>query len=136
MIRLLSTNTPAVCLKDAPGESVVVEKKAATTGREPLLLCRQCRQVIARPSDRISVNGAHQHIFSNPQGLVYEIGCFQSVTGCAYAGPWSNEFTWFAGYSWRTLVCTGCLFHLGWSFSSGGGSHFYGLILDHLISPP
>jgi hypothetical protein len=103
---------------------------------EPLIVCRQCRQSIARPSDGIAVNGAHRHVFANPHGLVFEIGCFRAATGCGVVGPASDEFTWFAGYLWQTLLCTGCLSHLGWSFSAGSGDLFFGLIPDQLIFPP
>ena len=135
MTRFMPEHTPTVCFKETGDAPVAVAEKAPRSGEEPLIICRQCRQVIARPADRISVNGAHRHVFANPHGLVYEIGCFGRAVGCAHAGGWSAEFTWFAGFAWRTLVCTGCLSHLGWSFSSSGGDYFFGLILDHLIFP-
>lgn len=100
---------------------------------EETLICSECRQVITRPADRISVEGIFQHTFSNPHGIVYEIGCFQSVIGCSQVGPPSNEFSWFKGYQWRILICIGCKVHIGWSFSNGENG-FYGLILDRLIS--
>ncbi|MFH0726264.1 MAG: cereblon family protein [Pseudomonadota bacterium] len=111
-----------------------MEDKADAPESDELILCRQCHQIITRPADRISVNGAHRHVFANPHGMVYEIGCFRTVTGCGSVGETSTEFAWFAGYAWRVLACTGCLSHLGWVFIAGGGDRFYGLILDHLIS--
>jgi hypothetical protein len=122
-----------VSFKASPDVSVVGKDEAEVPEREELLLCRQCHQMIARPADQISVNGAHRHVFANPHGLVYEIGCFRAITGCGYIGGMSTEFAWFAGYAWRILACTGCLSHLGWVFSAGGGDRFYGLILDQLI---
>merc|ERR1711871_35152 len=40
--------------------------------------------------------------------------------------------SWFPGYSWSILVCTGCgePMHIGWKFTSPT-DHFYGLIVDY-----
>jgi hypothetical protein len=102
--------------------------------QEEYIRCRQCRNVIASPEDRIIVQGSHQHTFANPHGIVFEIGCFSAVKGCGHMGPPSDEFSWFAGYSWRVAVCLICLTHLGWLFSSPGKEGFHGLILDRLIT--
>ena len=102
---------------------------------EQYILCRQCRQAITRPAERITVQGAHQHTFANPHGIVFEIGCFKYARGCGYAGPASTEFTWFSGYAWRVSFCTLCLTHLGWVFIADSGDSFHGFILDRLIQP-
>jgi len=100
---------------------------------EDYILCRQCLNIITSSAERIEVHGAHQHTFANPHGIVFEIGCFRNVIGCGYAGPSSDEFTWFMGYSWRVAVCFKCLTHLGWLFTSAGHDSFNGLILDRLV---
>lgn len=106
----------------------------ATQNQPPALLCRQCLGFITRPGERIVVNGTHHHTFANPHGIVFEIGCFQQAPGCAAAGPPTDEFSWFAGYNWRIAICANCLTHMGWLFTAaGGGSRFYGLILDNLV---
>ena len=102
---------------------------------EKYILCRQCHQAITRPAERISVQGAHQHTFANPHGIVFEIGCYKNAQGCGYAGPPSTEFTWFSGYAWRVSFCTMCLTHLGWVFIASSGDRFHGFILDRLIQP-
>jgi hypothetical protein len=107
----------------------VEEKKEAA--KEKLLVCASCHHVITRPAARISINGAHQHSFANPSGLIFEIGCFNAAPGCDHVGRASDEFTWFKGYQWRIAVCRNCLAHLGWEFASSGTS-FYGLILTSL----
>jgi len=111
------------------------EAEEATPAEDPYILCRQCRQAITTPSDRIAVQGSHQHTFANPHGAVFEIGCFKTARGCGYAGPPTDEFSWFAGYRWRVCFCSMCLTHLGWLFISGGGDMFHGLILDRLTEP-
>jgi hypothetical protein len=116
----------------------VVEEELAEAQEpeeEEYILCRQCRQAITRPADRIAVDGSHRHTFANPHGIVYEIGCFKTVRGCGYAGELTDEFSWFAGYSWRVSFCSLCLTHLGWMFVSGAGDIFHGLILDRLLEP-
>lgn len=101
---------------------------------EEVIRCRQCRNVITSPDERIIIQGSHQHTFANPHGIVFEIGCFRNVKGCGYVGPSSNEFSWFAGFQWRVVVCMTCLTHLGWLFDSPAKDSFHGLILDHLIT--
>jgi hypothetical protein len=119
------------------GDTTTIEKEAEERSPEDeeLILCRQCHQTIAKPTDRIVIQGAHRHTFANPHGIVFEIGCFRSIKGCGYAGVASDDFSWFAGYSWRVCFCTMCLTHLGWMFSRTGLDIFYGLILDRLIEP-
>jgi len=117
--------------KDLPGEKA----GESPVDDEPFIRCRHCLQNITRPSDRISRDGAHRHTFANPNGIVHEIGCFLSVTGCGYAGSPTFEFTWFAGYSWRIVYCGMCLTHLGWVFQAPVQDSFHGLILKHLAEP-
>ena len=122
---------------DKEGEITTAEKEAAARSpeEEEYIICRQCRQAITRPVERISIQGSHQHTFANPHGLVFEIGCFKDVTGCGYAGAATDEFSWFAGYSWRLCFCSMCLTHLGWIFSSPASDIFHALILDRIIQP-
>jgi hypothetical protein len=121
----------------AEGDTAILEKEAEERSpeKEEYILCRQCHHAITRPAERIVMQGSHRHTFANPHGIVFEIGCFRSVTGCGYAGAASDDFSWFAGYSWRVCVCALCLTHLGWMFSRMGSDTFHGLILDRLIEP-
>ena len=101
--------------------------------KEESILCRQCLQVITNSAEIIEVQGAHHHTFVNPQGILFQIGCFRSAKGCAYMGPATYEWSWFRGFKWRVAVCSKCLTHLGWLYSSASNESFYGLILDRLI---
>ena len=107
--------------------------QAATRGKRGIL-CAHCLSPVSGRDQILEVQGSHKHVFANPQGIVFEIGCFGSAL-CAYAGRPTNEFTWFRGYSWRFAACANCLTHLGWLFSSSGGHRFHGLILARLIYP-
>lgn len=101
---------------------------------EEYIFCRQCRNRITSPAERIEVQGSHRHTFANPHGILFEIGCFRTVMGCGHAGPASTDFSWFPGFSWRIAVCIKCLTHLGWLFASPDKGSFHGLILDRLIT--
>ena len=83
----------------------------------------------------MAMQGAHQHTFANPHGVVFEIGCFKNATGCGYAGAATDEFSWFAGYSWRICFCSMCLTHPGWLFTSNAGDGFHAFILDRILEP-
>lgn len=96
------------------------------------ILCKHCGNKITSNDARTPVAGKQQHVFSNPSGFVYEIGCFSFAFGCVNHGPPTLEFTWFAGYAWRFSLCSACHAHLGWFYQSRENS-FYGLILDCLI---
>jgi hypothetical protein len=98
------------------------------------LTCAQCGNNVARTSDRIEVNGKHEHTFINPMGVIYRIGCFGAAPGTIEVGQPSDEFAWFRGHLWRIAVCSRCTNHLGWSFTSDS-AQFYGLVLENLREP-
>jgi hypothetical protein len=98
------------------------------------LFCFLCGRRITGAAARISVQGGHEHGFSNPAGFAFRIGCFSQAPGCAAEGTPTAEHTWFAGCRWRYALCAGCRVHLGWEYSSMGGDGFFGLILDRLVA--
>jgi hypothetical protein len=95
------------------------------------ILCKVCQHPITSHKKKIEIQGIHQHVFCNPAGFLYEIGCFSSADGCVNKGSPILEHTWFPGYFWRYALCSNCFFHLGWFFQSKNDS-FYGLILENL----
>lgn len=117
------------------------DKKTETLSKEEeIIICASCNHQVTTPSMQIIVNNSFLHIFVNPYGQVFEIGCFSDAKGCRASSMTSTEFSWFVGYSWKTGVCNNCLTHLGWIFSSGSNNlknpHiFFGLILEKLIFP-
>ncbi len=117
----------------APKDLVENSEDEKASDKGDYILCRQCRHIITNKDERIEIDGTHQHTFANPHGIVFEIGCFRSATGCGYTGPATDDFSWFKGFSWRIAVCGSCITHLGWLFISFGSEHFDGLILDRLV---
>ncbi|MBG0791652.1 MAG: hypothetical protein H0S80_14265 [Desulfovibrionaceae bacterium] len=100
-------------------------------GRGPVLVCRVCRSTITRRDLAMEVNNSHRHVFFNPHGEVFELGCFASAKNVIPTGPKTDAFTWFPGHAWQAVACSGCATHLGWRFT-GQGSGFFGLILAAL----
>ena len=98
---------------------------------EARLLCAACGFPVTSLSERVEVNDSFKHVFMNPAGLVYEIGCFRGASGCREIGEPEKAHTWFPGFSWDISLCRECATHLGWFYSSGD-SGFYGLILKKL----
>ena len=98
------------------------------------LLCVACRNVVTWSGEKMQVHGKHAHVFFNPAGIVFELGCFRTAPGCACIGQPTLEFTWFDGYAWRVCLCSTCRNHLGWHYRDvRGPGAFYGLILSQLI---
>ena len=97
------------------------------------LLCAHCGHVITSRKLRTELMGSHTHLFSNPAGIQFEIGCFSQAPGCRYSGTATEDWTWFPGYSWRFAICANCQEHLGWQYLGVAGDSFYGLILACLV---
>ncbi len=96
------------------------------------ILCKACQYPITSLVHKIEVNGKHRHIFSNPGGFVFEIGCFSLANGCVNQGTPTLKYSWFSGFAWRYALCSNCYLHLGWFYQSEQDS-FYGLILNNLL---
>ena len=57
-----------------------------TPEKADALFCAACRAPITSLRERISVNERHEHVFANPHGYIYQIGCFAVAPGCALIG--------------------------------------------------
>ena len=121
-------------LKDAA--EVVKKTKTQHSGdfeKANFLCCRECKYPITQEANRININERHQHVFANPHGYVFNIGCFSQAPGCINYGEATSFFSWFPGYSWQIVLCRQCTTLLGWFFQSNDAI-FWGLILDRLIN--
>lgn len=114
------------------GHSLKSETKLKRGIDEEGVYCRQCQTRITHPSHAIEIQAAHHHVFTNPEGVSFEIGLYDQAE-CLAISPAVLEHTWFAGYAWRVIVCPECTTHLGWSYSKHDSPDFYGLILDKLM---
>jgi hypothetical protein len=129
--------TDVTCLdRSAPGPAVPAadasaRERAATEEGTPVL-CASCGGRVTDTQSAIRVGEAHEHTFVNPAGIIYRVRCFSDAPGCSELGELTEEFTWFAGFAWRYAFCASCAEHLGWSYRSGGGAGFYGLVAERL----
>lgn len=96
------------------------------------IFCRQCKTKITRHSNAVELHGLHFHVFTNPEGITFEIGLFDQAE-CAAVSPAILEHTWFAGFAWQIVICRTCQAHLGWRYSKPDSPVFYGLIMDRLV---
>jgi hypothetical protein len=119
----------------SPGIRTAEKAGGIEPGLEETILCRFCRHGITHPDEAIAAAGAHRHIFANPAGIVFQIGCFRRAPGCSYIGTPTEAFTWFSGFAWRIALCLNCRINLGWQFSRPAGEQFHGLILDRVVFP-
>ncbi|BDQ37897.1 hypothetical protein SYK_22570 [Pseudodesulfovibrio nedwellii] len=132
---------PAKALRDDLEEKPESDPEHAEPKQDPAaetsedrtrLLCKACRSRITRQDLGMEVDGSHRHVFFNPHGEVFELGCFASAKNILPTGPRSDEFTWFPGFEWQVIACTGCLTQLGWRYTGQHGG-FFGLIVALLI---
>jgi hypothetical protein len=106
-------------------------REVPVTPDDETLRCARCEHRITELAYRSERDGAHEHTFVNPHGVVHHIGCFVAAPGCAHIGPTETAFTWFPGFSWQVAVCGRCRAHLGWIFCCAG-DQFHGLLLAAL----
>lgn len=99
---------------------------------ERMVRCATCEHPVAKRDDRFAMNDRLDHVFTNPNGNTFHIGCWRAAAGCVGFGPESDEWAWFEGFSWQVAVCRGCAAHLGWFFRRDESS-FAGLILPRLL---
>ncbi|WP_199244337.1 cereblon family protein [Pseudodesulfovibrio cashew] len=128
---------PLVCKdgpeRDAPGpEEPELTPEPHEGFGDRTLVCRACQSVITRRELAMEVSGQHRHVFFNPYGVVFELGCFASAKNVEPVGPPTDEFTWFPGFAWQVVACSGCRSQLGWRYVGREGG-FYGLILKALV---
>jgi len=121
-------------LKDRPSDEVVIksEKKFGIV-KGQVIVCENCRHIVTGPEQIITVNDHHRHTFLNPEGRVFQLGCFSHAEGCLIEEQSILENTWFAGFTWSISICSNCMVHLGWYYQKDD-RHFFGLILDRLVA--
>jgi hypothetical protein len=94
-------------------------------------LCAWCLSRVANEKDRFQIEGSDEFVFSNPDGIRFEIITFGQTIGCRQSGSPTLEHTWFPGHEWSFCQCAGCGLHLGWFYA--GQHDFVGLIKDRIV---
>jgi len=94
-------------------------------------LCAWCLDRVARDKDRFSYDGRDEFVFTNPDGIRFEIITFSQTLGCHQSGVPTLEHTWFPAHAWSFCLCARCGQHLGWCYS--GVHEFAALIKDRIV---
>lgn len=133
MMSLVHRQLKSDPMYSVPNRSEATKKKERVHHQNGYpLICVQCQQRITHSRNKTTVQGNHIHTCVNPSGIVYQIGCFSSASGCVPQGSSSDHWSWFQGYYWQVVLCTSCGLHMGWIFT-GSKASFFGLILKRLI---
>lgn len=93
--------------------------------------CAWCLNRVANDKDRFKFDGQDEFVFTNPEGIRFEIITFLQVPGCHDAGLPTFEHTWFPDHAWSFCLCDRCGQHLGWFYT--GPNDFAGLIIRRLV---
>jgi hypothetical protein len=121
--------------RDPGADRAPEDRPAIDSDHEGRWVCRTCRQPIASRSTLFGSSDRPQ-VFANPHGLVFEIFAFRAARGLVGVGGVTADFSWFPGYAWRVVCCSGCLTHLGWHYttvtSAMAPPEFFGLLANEL----
>ena len=132
--------TDLFCLEksDARGDVVKAPEPTAALGdqEENWFCCRNCDAPIA-PSSALMKSDRGPLVFSNPQGVVFEIVTLSAAQNLKLWGEPTTEATWFSGYAWTVAFCAGCRAHLGWRYDAAVSgvtpASFFGLLRAELV---
>jgi cereblon len=121
--------------RDPGAERAPADRSATDSDDQQRWVCRTCRNPIASRSALFGSSDRPQ-VFANPHGLVFEILTFRAARGLLGVGGIIPEFSWFPGYAWRVVCCSGCHTHLGWHFTAVTADvsprEFFGLLVDEI----
>jgi hypothetical protein len=78
--------------------------------------CAWCGIFITHAGALTKVDGADQHSFINPSGILCNFRTFRLCENVIIDEDLYLEHSWFPGYGWRFLTCKSCLHHLGWKY--------------------
>jgi len=124
-----STDTDLITL--ATVNPATIPRPATAIGGEGDWLCVWCLNRVANERDLFNYEGKDQFVFSNPEGIRFEIITFSRTLGCLPSGTPTLEHTWFPGHAWLFCMCDRCGCHLGWYYA--GPHDFAGLIADRIV---
>ena len=119
--------------RDPSSVASTATQSAEVVARVPVV-CASCRAPLTYRDLGRAVDGAHEHTFFNPAGVVYALRCFESAAGARTVGNPDLAFSWFAGWAWQIALCGRCGAHVGWRWEKGGAS-FVGLVTTAVLEP-
>ena len=93
--------------------------------------CRGCGAYLARPRDRLLVDGKTLHERVNPAGFLCRFLTLRRCHNTRDLSLPSDDFTWFERHAWVVIACRGCRAHLGWRWE--GEPSFFGLLVHQIV---
>ena len=122
----IGETTPELGHVEIEGRAALAASNAASDW-----LCAWCLNHVAKERDRFSYDGRDEFVFTNPEGIQFEIITFSQTIGCRESSESTLKHTWFPGHAWSFCVCDRCGQHLGWRYC--GTHEFVGLIKDRIV---
>ena len=62
-----------------------LEKVPNSEEEKELLYCTYCSKLITSGDQRIQIGESHKHVFTNPAGITFSIGCFREASGSRFS---------------------------------------------------
>ena len=115
---------------NACGSTLTAALYQAARSPSQVVFCASCGRIVTKVSEKIKVQGRHDHSFGN-LGYLVKLGCFRNAPGCIGLDRISHGYSWFRGYAWQIQLCRHCLTQLGWKYMNPD-DRFYGLIFGML----
>ena len=113
-----------------PVQQLIDELGTISSGS--IIRCRLCGTAITDQSEALEIGLSHQHRYTNPDGISFNIRCYHNAPGCSISGTPTDQDSWFGGYRWQFASCHQCYEHLGWYYENSKQRAFFGLIPDRL----
>jgi len=102
--------------------------------------CSKCGALVATSAELAKLNGADQHSFINPAGILCNFMTFSHCENVVVHEDLFFEHSWFVGYGWRFLLCCTCFQHLGWKYdalrSTMSPESFFGVLVNVVETCP
>jgi len=80
--------------------------------------CSHCGVFITDSGAVVRIQGADDHSFVNPAGVLCNFTTFISCENVMVHQELYLEHSWFLGYGWRFVLCARCMHHLGWKYDA------------------
>jgi len=100
--------------------------------------CSRCGAFIADSGAIISIQGAKDHSFVNPAGVLCNFTTFAHCHNVLVDKDLYLRHSWFSGYGWRYVMCGACMQHLGWHYDAvrkgARPRSFFGILVETVDS--
>lgn len=100
--------------------------------------CAYCGAFITDSAAMITIQGARDHSFVNPAGVLCNFTTFVTCQNVTAHQELYVQHSWFPGYGWRFLLCARCFQHIGWKYDAVREGlrppSFFGILVESVDS--